>query len=448
MRAIHMPVIKVASPHRTKQDLKQRGVAMVTVLFLMGLMLVVSVALLQGASSTATNTTHDQQKNQVFDAAETGLDAALNALDQTSTTASGTCTSGSLQPYGTSSTTFSYESCVGYNNFTGASTATGVTDPATGSANISVPGGTAFVYGYATSSLTGEKTYVEAIVKAASNSLTLPAGALDAAGNGTFSGTLTLNANNPPTNNDAAAIANGNITGAGTLAVQGPVDTHGTVTYAGTLTDTATNQNTSVASFPTAAQVNSFASSAQTTAQSGTTYTSASFLSTCANASACTGNIYVNGNITQSGTTTVTINGTGTVYINGNITFAGTLNFINKNGATVIINGNVTGAGSFNYSVTPGVTTATLTVLGTGGFTLSGAGQSVGIVYAPFGSITMAGSSGVTGQVAAGDADTCDYSNGCGNVTNSGNFLINYVSGLQYPSSGPSFVTILSYIEH
>jgi Tfp pilus assembly protein PilX len=427
----------------------ERGVAMVTALFLMGLMLVVCVALLQATTSTASNTVDQQQKNQAFDAAEAGLDAAINALDQSSTTASGTCTSGSIQPYGTSGTTFSYTSCVDYNNFSGATTATGVTDPATGSATLSVPGGTAFVYGDASSSRTGEKTYVEAIVKAPGSGLVLPNGAMDAGGNATWAGNLTLNANNPPTDNDAAAIVNGSYTWSGTTTIQGPMDSHGSNTYAGSLTDTATNTGQPVAAFPTSAQVTAFANAAETTAQSGTTMTPSSFLSTCASATACTGNIYVSGGITESGTTTVTINGTGTVYINGNISFAGTLNIINKSGATVVINGNVSGAGTFGYSVGSGVTTGTLTVLGTTGLTLSGSGQSVGIVYVPFGNLSLAGTSSITGQLAAGDADTCNYSNGCGNISfSSSSFTINYVSGLTYPSSGSSMVTALSYIEH
>ncbi|MBV8263462.1 MAG: hypothetical protein JOY87_06555 [Candidatus Eremiobacteraeota bacterium] len=425
-----------------------RGVAMITAIFLIGLMLVVCVTLLQAASSTSSNTGDQQQKNQTFDTAEAGLDAAMNALDQTSTTASGTCTTGSLQPSGTGGPSYNYSSCVGYNNFLGGTTVTGVTDPASGSPSLSVPGGTSFVYGSATSALTGETTYVEAIVKAPGSGLVLPPGALDAAGNGTFSGTVTLNADNPPSNNDAAAISNGNFTESGTVTVQGPMESHGSNSHAGTLTDTATLTSQPMYSFPTNAQVTNAANAAKAAAQTGTTMTSASFLSTCASSSACSGNIYVNGNITQSGTTNITINGTGTVYINGNITYAGTLNFLNKNGATVVINGNVTGAGAFNYSVTPGIKTSVLMLLGTGGFTMSGAGQSVGIVYAPYSNITLSGTSGLTGQVAAGNGDTCNYSTGCGNVTNAGDFLINYVSGLSFPSSGQPIVTVLSYIEH
>lgn len=418
---------------------------MIIALLLAGMMLVACVVVLQAATATSANTTDLQQKSQIFDAAEAGVDAAINALDQSSITASGTCTTGSLKPYGASGTTFSYNSCVGNNNSAGGSAVT-ASDPSTGN-SINVPAGMSFVYGSASSSLTGETTYAEAIVTG-SSSLTLPAGAMDAAGNATFSGTVTINADNPPTNNDAAAIANGNFTESGTVTVQGPMESHGTNTHAGTLTDTATLQNQSVYSFPTNSAISSFKTAALTAAQSGTTMTPAQFLSTCAVASACSGNIYVNGSITVAGATNLTLNGTGTVYINGNITTAGTFNVTNKNGASVVVNGNITGAGGLGYNVGAGVSKASLLVLGTSGMTLAGSGQNVGIVWTPYGNLTLAGSSGITGQVIAGNGDTCNYSNGCGNVTNAGNFLINYQSGLTIPNAPATVATIVSYFEH
>jgi len=419
---------------------------MVTALFLIGLLLIVAVILVQAATGTSTNTTDVQQKNQIFDAAEAGANAAINALDQSQTTPNNTCTSGSITPYGATSTSFNYQSCVKTNNFAGAS-AVSATDPAT-SATISVPAGTAFVTGSASSSLTGETTYAEAIVKSPGNGLVLPAGALDAAGNGTFSGIVTINADNPPTNNDASAIANGNFTEAGTVTVQGPMQSQGSNTHAGTLTDTATQTGLAPFPFPTSSQVTSFASAAKTTAKSGVTMTAATFLSTCSVPTACSGNIYVSGPITTAGATSVTINGNGTVYFDGNITEAGTFNFTNKGGASVIVNGNITGAGAFNYSVTPGDKNALLMVLGTAGYTLAGTGQYVGIVYAPNGNLTLAGASGVTGEVAAGNNDTCNWSTGCGNVTNAGTFLINYLSGLTIGNGGAPDVVTLSYWEH
>jgi fibronectin-binding autotransporter adhesin len=427
---------------RTKCVTHQRGIGIIAAVLVLAFVGIATLLLLNIVLDLSTNTRNVDQKNELHNAAEAGVDSGINTLDES--LAATSCSSGTLAhvPYN--------YTCGIINNFAGA-TPEPATDPISGDA-ISIPPSMALVWGEGTISGNPRVAWAEEIVKAAVG-LTLPAGALDAAGNGTFSGQVNINADNPPADNNAAAIANGNFTESGTVVVQGPMDSHGTNTHAGTLTDTATNTGEPLYSFPTTAQLNAYASAAQTTAQSGTTMTPASFLSTCANATACSGNIYVSGSITQSGTTSLTINGTGTVYINGNITYAGTLNVLNKNGATIVINGNVTGAGSFGYSVTPGITNAGLVVLGTGGLTVAGTGQYVATIYAPNSSITLSGASGVTGAVAAGNGDAsgqtgvCNYSNGCGNITNAGTFVINYVAGLTIPPPGSSYVTAVMYAE-
>src|ERR1022692_2303986 len=70
----------------------ERGFSLVLALFIVALILIASLALLANAQYGSQDARSMEQKNAVFDAAEAGVEDAINALDGSSTATSGSST--------------------------------------------------------------------------------------------------------------------------------------------------------------------------------------------------------------------------------------------------------------------------------------------------------------------------------------------------------------------
>ena len=60
----------------------QRGFVMIIALFIIVLLLAVGIMLLDNVFSAAANVVNMQQKNQIYEAAEAGLNSAIDLLDR------------------------------------------------------------------------------------------------------------------------------------------------------------------------------------------------------------------------------------------------------------------------------------------------------------------------------------------------------------------------------
>jgi hypothetical protein len=145
-----------------------RGFALILVLFVVALILVASLALMANAQYGSLNTQSMQQKNAVYNAAESGVEDGLNALDGSSTATGG---SGSLAN--------------GYSfNYTITSNVTGALpkNASDGVNSISIPPGFALIV--STGSIGNQRpTVAEAIVRTSGFNYTLNNVAIAASGN-------------------------------------------------------------------------------------------------------------------------------------------------------------------------------------------------------------------------------------------------------------------------
>ena len=191
------------SPRKKVSAHAERGFAMVLVLGIVALLLMAGLAMLVTSDGVALATQNNEQKNLSFDAAEAGLNVALEALDNnpaTSASGSGTLSSGGSYSYSI------------INNLAGSFPMPS-TDPVT-QQPIQIPAARAFVYSTGTGATGLRSVTTEAIVKQFEVTYTFPNYAilaeLDIAGNW-----------NPPTGIaesspglfDANMHANQNITG-------------------------------------------------------------------------------------------------------------------------------------------------------------------------------------------------------------------------------------------
>ena len=401
MRAIFTPAIK-----------RRRGIAMIMALFIVGLLLAIGMLLLDNVMSVATNAVDVRQKNQIFDAAEAGLNAALDVLDRTPTATPGpaACPSDNVGGY-------DYQCGIIVNDFFGGATPPPI-DPITGLSIASVPQGFAIVYGTADNGA-GERTVTaEALVALQTSNLQMPGGGgmPGGAGNskGGIGGSTAMTISGELTSpNDANLYADGNIAQFETL----PNNIHGNTFAVGTDAqvgaDGLTHPNAQPVIFPSDTAVQKFAAAEAATARSGTYIPAATFVGN-ATPQIYTGNVYIDGdvNMTQN---VATFNGGGAVYINGSLCVSGSAVILNAGGSTFVVRDQFVMSGSSQgYTITPG-TKGVMVVTGgdkappcssgTGPSAVhfSGSGtSSVGLIYAPFGSIQLAGACKLTGDLVAG----------------------------------------------
>lgn len=362
----------------------ESGFMLPYVLVFAAILAAIAMMLLESANNASHSTYSIQDKNQIFDAAEAGLNAGLDDLDAsllTPTQRSATLPNGY---------TFSYTI---YPNFILGHTIT-ITDPITGSGNIVVPIGGAIIYSTGSDPNGTRSTTVEAAVTLDSTQLTYPH--LEAAVGSDIQGSYGSRGITDSSGTNSASIhSNGNITASingiqGTTSASGPIDS---------LPPGAINAPT--VPLPTVSQfdylIASYKSQAQTFGgpinlyEPAGTLLSASY--TCPPAGALLGCLlFYDGPLTLS-SKSVTFNGPWTMVVNGNLseTWRSVIAFSTKPNL-LVVNGNaafsgrsyVTGyvqvKGSTSISST-GVFTGAMMSLGS--LTFSGGGTSGGLVYDP-----------------------------------------------------------------
>jgi len=363
----------------------ERGFVLPYVLSFAAMLAVIAVMLLESASSASKSTYSLQDKNSVFDAAEAGLNAALDDLDvsllaptsRTTTLANGYKFSYQIHP-----------------NFTGIS-AQRILDPFNSAGQIFVPIGGAIIDSTGSDPSGGRTTTVEAAVTVDTSQLTYPRLAL-AAGLGIQGSYGPRSISDPSGTNSASVHANGNITASISGGVQGTSSASGSVNSLppGTV-------NAPTVPLPTVSQfdfmVASYKSQTQTFGGPTNIYVPAG--SSLSSNYSCPGLgivvgcvLFYDGPLTLS-THGVTFTGQWTMVVNGNLTESGSgfVSFSSKPNL-VVVNGNArfsNGSYVAGYVQVKGGTTLngygtfTGAMMSLGTLTFAGRGSSGGIVYDP-----------------------------------------------------------------
>src|SRR5579872_1839178 len=157
----------------------ERGFMLVMTLLFLLLVLLVAVALLATTTNAASSSFQVQTKDQAFNAAETGLNAAIYQLQNNRSLASGTTGSGSVKGY-------AYNWEVVQNSLSSASATTDTDIDPVYSGSVPVGAHQAYVAGWASSIAGGRTVYVEGVV-VTSPPLNLTQGAIVAGGNAQIS---------------------------------------------------------------------------------------------------------------------------------------------------------------------------------------------------------------------------------------------------------------------
>jgi hypothetical protein len=346
---------------------------------------VIAMLLLQSANNAGQSTYTIQDKNAVFDAAEAGLNAALDDLDVSLLTGA---TRTSTLPNGY---TFTYTI---YPNFLSSITKL-INDPITGSGQIELPIGGAIIdsTGY---DPTGQRTStVEAAVTVDTTQLTYPQLAV-AAGLDIQGSYDPLAITDPSGGNGAAVHANGNITASVGGGVQGPATASGVVN---SLPPGTTGSAT--VPLPTVSQFDFMVASDKSQAQTfgGPTNVYVPAGGSLAPTYVCSGIgtllgclLFYDGPLDLS-TQGVTFDGPWTMVVNGDLNASGP-SFIafGTKPNMLIVNGNAHFSGSAyvdGYVQVKGSTDLggdglfDGAIMSLGAMTFSGGGESGGIVYDP-----------------------------------------------------------------
>ena len=181
-----------------------RGFAMVFALFITVLLLVIGLAMYSASQFSALSTMNVERKQNSFNAAEAGLNTAIDKLDGSIYTYSASNAPGTL------SNGFTYSFTV-INNLARGQSAT-ATDPVTGN-TITIPAFRAFIYSTGQGPNGERATTVEAIVRQTGTQFSFPHDAIDAgldvAGSWNWGAGVLASA---PGLNDASIHSNHNIT--------------------------------------------------------------------------------------------------------------------------------------------------------------------------------------------------------------------------------------------
>lgn len=429
-----------------KQHLRRpahRGFAMVTALFIMGILLIVAALLLDNVKSVASSTQVLEQRNQTYDAAEAGLDATLDYFDRDPFVTSG-C------PSGTSGRAYSCN--IDLNNFYGQG-ALSVADPINPTTTVSVPAGDALVDSQSTGTF-GNLVHLEALVSAPTFTDQFPTGAINAGGDVTGGGHMPVYADpSDSVPNDANVKANGDVTSFTTI-VQGDTYAVGTDSQVGA--DGTTHSGSSSIALPNSSYVTNFTNYTYNQAFNHGTVVSPSSMTGTRTFS---GNVYIGNSSGTSGSGNLdltdgnfTFNG-GTVFVDGYLCLSGHAN-ITVNGTTIIVVRNqFSQAGNSSSYNTSSGSHVVLAALGTNtapacsaangnyAFNVSGNGnQNLGLVWTPNGSTQLAGNGNLTGAVDAGVNAVLSGGGSGGNFTYNHNIFT-------APSPPPVNAKIITYGE-
>ena len=317
-----------------------RGFAIVFALFIVALLLVTGLAMLGVAQYSAANTRNIEAKQDSYNAAEAGLNQAIDRIDASR------IYQASMVPGAMPTTSYSYTYTVVNNLANGSPTLT--TYPDAGGYPIKVPANRALITSTGVGPRGERPTNLEAIVKDTQLILTFPNDAIDAgldiSGNWN-SGVGIGVAGSSPGANDATVHANHNITATiaflqGTASASGIIDT---------LNSSAGGTNTAQHVLPTS-QMAPFVADEKAVAQAGGPYAlyipnggTLPSTYTCpsgAPAEGCT--VFVDGSYKMSANTVITFTGRVNLVINGDYTSTGNsaIKFQSGQQSLFAINGN------------------------------------------------------------------------------------------------------------
>lgn len=398
---------------------RRRGFAMLLTLFVVMLLVFIGLLLLTDAQDAASGTLNTEQKNQSLNAAEAGLDTAIDLLDRVPTTADNTTVSGQTVTLG-----YRYTYTVVLNNFSGNAVRYATDTNSGTSQQVPVQPGQAFVVSTGTGLMASRSSKVEAILnKPNGGSVNFPNGAIEAGGDidGNWnSGACAAVYGSAPGVNDANIHANGNIP-ANICFVDGQATASGTVSGKTNATK-GQNGGTPQITLPTS-QMDGFVSYEKGIAQQGGPY-----------------NLYIpnGGSLPSNFTCGLGAPPSGcVVFLDGSIHLSGqqSANFIGK--VTVVINGDLqeTGKSSITFQLNSGSLLAVAGNADVGGNAYTGA-----LLWAK-GDTTLHGNGAQQGALIAGGNVSL-----LGGGTNGG-FYYN-PGAIPPPVNVPGAVVLVAYGEY
>ncbi len=314
----------------SKQRSRQRGFALVLTIFVIGLVLVAGMLMLSNSQFSANNAVNTEQKNQAFNAAEAGLDNAMEALDLSSLatgSSSGSLANGASYTYSIT------------NNLNSSS-------PANVSGQNSIPGDSAYISSVGTGAVGGRPVTVTAVVKPTTTTISFPNDAIDAGidvqGNWNSGNCIGFT----DSGNHANVHANRNVT-ANACFVDGQVSASGTVS--GSMNATGGSySNTSQVPLPTS-QMATYVSNAKATAQGGSSPYPDDYIASggslpstyaCPNGDQCM--VFLDGPLSMAGHASAAFTGNVTLVINGDFSATGNAGITFQQGqkSVMVVNGN------------------------------------------------------------------------------------------------------------
>jgi len=320
---------------------QSRGFAMAFTLCMTMLIMVLALGMLAVSQGNSLSTMNVERKQDSFDAAEAGLNTAIDQLD-------GAAAFSATNTTGTLSNNYTYTYTI-VNNLAGGQ-AVPSTDPVTGQ-TITVPANRALIISVGQGPNGERATTVESIVKQTGTQFNFPNDAIDAgldiAGSWNFKSGIK---GSSPGAYDANIHANHNIT-AGVGFLQGNASASGTVD---SLNSGPYGTNTPQRTLPTS-QMSAFVAYWKTQSQGDSKYneyyTAGSPLPkeydcpSDAPPSGCV--VFYDGPLTMSGSQTITFTGTVTFIVNGNYTASGQsqISFQSGTKSLFAVNGNADDGG-------------------------------------------------------------------------------------------------------
>jgi hypothetical protein len=377
-----------------------RGFGTMTALFISVLLLLVGLALLANAMSVSRNALAETTKAQVVNAANGGLDTAMEALDLKTTATQ--CVSGTIGGYSFT--------CGMVGSFQSTTPQAHLTDPCTGR-DVTIDKGLEIAWGKSSTAGGDRPVCIEALVSPPVPEIVMPNTAIAANRNIYGGGHVPIRADSTDTGHphDADVYANGYISKF-TTSVDGNTYAVGSDSQPG-YDNKTTHSGANPLPFPSSSDIAAFQKYVLTKAQSGTQLTAAQLI---ANGTRTYGGpVYIDGNVnlTQN---TLTFGGEA-VYINGSLCVSGQARVVNAGGGIIVVAQQFAQSGltaSYQVGSNPNGVLAVLGADATppcpannGPYAASFSGNAnmdLGIVWTTKGSIDMAGNGDVTGMLVSG----------------------------------------------